>query len=239
MARISRKELKKDEFVQEVTHTVEYVQTHRQPIVLWSAVVGGLLLVVLGSYLLWNKRNTDASDSISRALRTFHGTVLPAGAPPPQGSNEKFYASDKEKYTTSLQEFQAIAGKYSMLKHSDVARYYIGLCQLQLGNAAEGQKELTALAEGKNAEIGSLARFALASALVTQNKLEEAEKHYRYLIEHPTAEVPKTIAQMTLATHLRATKPKEAEKIYRELEQQQVSPKLQDMAKRMLAELKQ
>ncbi len=239
MARISRKELKKDEFVQEVSHTVEYVQSHRQPIVVWSAVVAGVLVVALGGYLLWNKRNADASDSLARAQRTYHATVLPAGAPPPQGSNEKFYSSDKEKYTTALQEFQAIAGKYSMLKHSDLAHYYIGLCQLQLGNTVDGQKELTALAEGKNAQVGSLARFALASALVTQNKLDEAEKHYRHLIEHPTAEVPKTVAQMTLATHLRATKPKEAEKIYRELEQQQVSPKLQDMAKRMLAELKQ
>lgn len=239
MARISRKELKKDEFVQEVTHTVEYVQMHRQPIVVWSAVAGGLLLVVLGSYLLWNKRNTDASDSLSRALRTFHGTVLPAGAPPPQGSPEKFYASDKEKFTTALQEFQAIAGKYSMQKQAAVARYYIGLCQLQLGNTAEGQRELTALAEGKDEQVGSVARFALASALVNQNKMDEAEKHYRYLIDHPTAEVPKTAAQMTLAAHLRSTKPKEAEKIYRELEQQKFSPKLADMAKRMLAELKQ
>ena len=230
MARISRKELKKDEFVQEVTHTVEYVQMHRQPIVVWSAVIGGLLAVVLGGYLLWNKRNADASDSLARALRTFHGPVLPTGAPPTQGSNEKYYSSDKEKYTTALQEFQAIAGKYSMLKQSEVAHYYIGLCQLQLGNTAEGQRELLALAEGKNEQVGSLARFALASALVSQNKMDEAEKHYRYLIEHPSAEVPKTATQMTLATHLRATKPKEAEKIYRELEVQQVSPKLQDMA---------
>lgn len=239
MARISRKELKKDEFVQEVSHTVEYVAAHRQPIVMWSAVVGAFLVVVLGAYLLWNKRSGDASDSLSRAQRTFHATVLPPGVPPPQGSNEKVYTSDKEKYTTALNEFQAIAGKYSMLKQADVARYYVGLCQLQLGNVAEGQKELTALAEGKNQQVGSLARFALASALVTQGKMDEAEKHYRYLIEHPTAEVPKTASQMTLATHLRSVKPKEAEKIYRELEQQTVSPQLVEMAKRQLNEMKQ
>lgn len=239
MARISRKELKKDEFVQEVTHTVEYVQMHRQPIVLWSAVVGAFLVVVLGGYLLWNKRNSDASDSLARAQRTFHATVLPPGTPPPPGSNEKVYTSDKEKYTTALNEFQAIAGKYSMLKQADVARYYVGLCHMQLGNAAEGQKELTALAEGKNEQIGSLARFALASALVNQGKMDDAEKHYRYLIEHPTTEVPKTAAQMTLATHLRSVKPKEAEKIYRDLEQQKASPQLAEMAKRQLNELKQ
>ncbi len=226
MARISRKELKKDEFVQEVSHTVEYVQQHSQPIVLWAAVVGGLLVVILGGYLLWSKRTTDASDSFSRALRTYH-------------SNEKVFPSDKEKYTTALQEFRAITGKYSMLKQSDVARYYIGLCQLQLGNAAEGQKELSALAEGKNEQVGSLARFALASSLVTQGKVDEAEKHYRYVIDHPTAEVPKTAAQMALATLLRPSKPKEAEKIYRDLEQQHVSPQLADMAKRQLNELKQ
>lgn len=239
MARISRKELKKDEFVQEVSHTVEYVAAHRQPIVLWSAVAGALLVVILGGYLLWNKRNSDASDSVARAQRTFHSPVAPPGTPPPQNTNEKIYTSDKEKYTTALNEFQAIAGKYSMLKHADVAHYYIALCQLQLGNVAEGQKELTALAEGKNEQVGSLARFALASALVTQGKMDDAEKHYRYLIEHPTAEVPKTASQMTLATHLRATKPKEAEKIFRDLEQQKISPKLAEMAKRQLNELKQ
>jgi len=238
VARISRKELKKDEFVQEVSHTVEYVAAHRQPIVVWSAVVGGLLVVVLGGYLLWNKRNTDASDSLSRALRTFHGTVLPAGSPPPPGSNEKFYATDKEKYTTALQEFQAVAGKYSMMRPGEYARYYVGLCQLQLGNMAEAQKELTALAESRNEQVGAMARFALASALASQGKLDDAEKHYRYLIDHPTAEVPKTVTQMTLGTYLRSNKPKEAEKIFRELEQQQVSPKLAEMAKRQLAELK-
>lgn len=239
MARISRRELKKDEFVQEVSHTVEYVQAHRQPIVLWSAVAGAALVVALGAYLLYSKRSGDASDSLSRALRSYHGQVLPPDTPAPTASKEKFFKSEKEKYETALKEFQAIAGKYSMLKQGGVARYYIGLCQLRLGAVAEGHKELTALAESKDEQIGSLARFALASSLAAQGKVDEAEKHYRHLIQHPTAEVPKTASQMALATHLRPTKPAESEKIYRELELQKVNPKLAEMAKRQINELKQ
>ena len=239
MARISRKELKKDEFVQEVSHTVAYFQQHRNQTTVVSVALGALLVLTVGGYFLWDKRNADASDSLSRAMRTLHAPVLLPGVPPPPGSNEKVFTSEKEKYSAALKEYQAIADSYSLLRQGAVARYYVGLCQLGLGNSAEGEKELGALAAGRDEQVGSLARFALASSQAAAGKTDEAEKNFRYLAEHPTSEVARSSALMSLAAVLRATKPAEAEKIYRELEVQRVSPQLSDMAKRQLAELRQ
>jgi hypothetical protein len=239
VARISRKELKKDEFVQEVSQTVAYVQEHRSQATVAFAVLGVVVVLVVGGYFLWDKRSSDASDSLSRAQRTYHAGVVPTGTPTPPGSNEKTFPSDKEKNTAALKEFQAIADKYSLLRQGSVARYYTAMCQIALGNSAEGEKELAALADGRDGEVGSLARYALAGAQGAAGKNEEAEKNFRYLMEHPTSAVGKAAAQMALASLLRPIKPAEAEKLYREMESQQVSPKLAEMAKRVLAEMKQ
>ena len=236
MARITRKELKKDEFAQEVSKTYEFIQVHKDQLALLALVVAAVLLAALGGYLLLEKRLANANDALSRALRTYHAPVREGAVATPD--EEKSFATSKDKYSEALKEFRAIAEKYSRLKPGRISRYYVGLCQANLGNLAEAQREWNAVIQDSDADLAALSRLALADAQARAGKAAEAEKLYRSLADHPTSSVPKATAQLALAELLRASKPSEAEKIYREIEKQNPESTAAVQARQGLEQLK-
>ena len=237
MARISRKELKKDEFAQEVSKTYEFVQAHRDKLTVAALAVAVGLLAGVGGYFLVEKRKANANDALSKAMRTYLAPVRGTAAALPE--EEKSFATEKEKYTQAVKEFLAIAQRYSRLKPGQIARYYAGLCQANLNNFAEAEKEWNAVIQRGDPELAALARLALANMQARAGKGPEAEKLYRYLIEHPTVGVPKVWAQLALAEFLRTSKPAEAEKLYRQIEEENPNKAAADLARRGLEELKQ
>ena len=152
MARITRKELKKDELAQEVSRTYEFLHTNRERLILGIAVVGVVLLAAGGGYLLWEKRSASANEELARAQRTYHASVEAAPSGNPNTPTEKSFPTAKEKDSTALKEFLAVAQKHSWLKPGKIARYYAGLCQADLGNFKEAEKELNA--DIQSGEIG-------------------------------------------------------------------------------------
>lgn len=236
MARISRKELKKDEFAEEVSKTAEFIQAHKDKLMVAAVVAGAALVAVLAGYLVVQKRTVNANEALARALRAYHAPVRPPGATPAEG--DKSFASERERNTQAFKEFLVIAQKYSWLKPGRIARYYAGICQANLDNLVEAEKEWNAVIQGRDKELSALARFALANKQVASGKGAEAEKHYRYLVEHPTATVPKNAAQLALAGNLRASRPAEAERLYREIEKEHPNTSASDMARQALAEMR-
>jgi len=235
VARISRKELKTDEFAQEVSKTYEFVQTHRDQLALAAVLVAVGLLAGLGGYLLVERRIANANDALGRALRTYHAPVLEGSVVSPE--EQKSFTTAKEKYTEALKEFRAIADQYSRLKPGRIARYYAGLCLANLGNLADAEKEW-GLVLGRDPEVAALARLALANAQARAGKKAEAEKLLRYLLEHPSRTVPRVEAQLGLADLLRTSNPAEAEKLYREVEKQNPDSSASFLARQGLEQLK-
>ena len=66
MDRISRKELKKDKFREELASTVEYVGLHRQQMVRYGAIVVALVLAVLG-WRYYSKQKAAERQSVLQA----------------------------------------------------------------------------------------------------------------------------------------------------------------------------
>lgn len=247
MARITRKELKQDVLAQEVSRTYEFLQINRDRLILGVAALGIVLLGAGGGYLLWEKRTASANEALARAQRTYHAKVEPpAPSSSPSGartitldfSQTPSFPSEKEKNSAALKEFLAVAQKHSWLKPGKIARYYTGLCQADLGNFGEAEKELNAAIQSGDSNVSSLARLALANTVSREGKNSEAEQLYRYLVEHPSPGVPVMTAQLALADYLRASKPAEAEKIYRQLDNQKLSPTASGLAQKGLESLK-
>lgn len=233
MAKISRKELKQDEITLEVTKGVEFVQSHREPMILAGVVAGIVLLIGVAGYLIYDKRVSNANEALGTAMLTFHA---PVHAPSPVPDQSKYFITDKEKYLAALKEFLPVAQKYSWLKPGRIARYYVGLCQANLDNLPEAEKELNASLRSDD-DVAALSRMALANALVRAGRAADGEKLYRELIDHPANTVPKTTAQLALAAQIRDTKPAEAEKIYRELQAAKINPTVTDQAQQGLASM--
>ena len=227
MPRISRKELKKDEFATEVSKTYEFLQQQRKRLTRIGIVAAAVALVVASGYFLAQRRSADANDQLAAALKVYYPL-----------SGDVTYANDKLRYNEAQRRFAAVANKYSWLKPGLVARYYEGLSLRNAGRTDEAIRLLQLVAHKRDEDYSSLARFALAAIYAQAGRTGEAENLYRELSRKPTDTVPRETASLALADLLSATKPTEAEKIYLELKKQAPNSVAAEHAEKRLAELK-
>ncbi len=212
MDRITRKSLKQDKFAAEVTHSVEYLAEHRRQTTIYGAVGAAVLVIALGGYLYWQHRKNGAHDALANALATYRAIISDEDRP-----GRITFRSESARNAKSLADFEGVARNYGRMQEGQVARYYIGLVQYQMGKLPEAQKTLEQVAGEGNQGIPPLARLVLADVYLAQGKGEEARKIYDQLLKNPSDTVPETRAQLAMVRYLRNTKPDEARKLLREL----------------------
>lgn len=225
MPRLNRHELKEDTFKSAFEEYEFFAKQHYREI----AVAVGMALVIVGLVFglraLMARQEAAANAQLGEALETFHAYV---GAPAP-GSPGPTFSTAKEKYTKALAEFSDMAetkGLAAILptqRAVRIARYHVGLCQAELGDEAGAIKTLTQAADDRDAEIASLARFALAGQLVKTGKTADAVKLFQNLEDHPTTSVPKATAELAHADALRTTEPAQARTIYEHMQREYAS----------------
>jgi hypothetical protein len=106
------------------------------------------------------------------------------------------------------------------LKAMRLAQYYAALCQAQLGEDAAATKALDESSHDSDANIASLAKFALAGEYLKTGKVQEAIKIYQDLSDHPSTTVPRSTALLALAGVYRGTQPAQARQIFERLEKE-------------------
>ncbi len=235
MAKISRKELKRDEFASEVSKTYEFVQQQREKLIRFGIAAAAVAVVGLGIYFLFQYRQTRAGDELAHAMRVFYSPPKQEGVPTEPGMS---FAEDKARYTQAEKEFAAVANKYSWLRQGRVARYYLGVTRKQLGKTEGALRDLKAVADKQDSQLSGLARFALAELYAETGRLTEAEKLYRELANRPNETISREMALLSLAEQISVKKPSEAEKIYQELKKQGAKGAAGELVEKRLAELK-
>ena len=242
MARISRKELKKDHFVAEVSRTYQILQQHRTSLL--RLLIAVVLAIVLGGggYLFVQSRKARASEELAHAIRVFYAPTTPESQPT---EPDMKFSDEEARYRQAEKEFVAIAQEHSWLSKLGfggqlrLARYYLGLTKQHLGQTKEAIFELRTLVElEQDQRVAPLARFALAGIYAQDGKIDEAEKLYRELVDRPGELVSSQMALLTLAEHLSEKKPAEAEKIYTQIQEEAPDSAAADAAYERLSELR-
>lgn len=220
MARLTRKELKKDPFLSVYYDDfVEFAVKHYQKIIVVVVVIAAVIAASLSWKHLQQGRAVSANAMLGEALGTFHAYVGQAG----QGAlapGAQTFPDGAAKFEAALKEFRAVYAKYPRQKAGEIALYHIGLCQAQLGQQDAAVSTLRQAAHGSSAEVASLAQFALADELAKSGHLPEAEKIFRHLAEHPTDTVPAATSWLALAGVELQTQPSDARQIYDRLMKQ-------------------
>ena len=232
---ISPKELKRDPLAEGLEHGAEYAASHSRT--LWTVI--GVLAIVLAvsfGYRFWsNQQAQKAGAAFDEAMKSFQARLRMPGEPEEPG--EVTYVVEKIKYEEARKKFDAVAKDYSLTPQGALARYYSALCSERLEEADKAATELRAVAGGSNAEVGSLAKLALADIAQRTGKTDDAIKTLQDLIDHPTSLVPKARAELALAAIYRKTKPAEAAKLYEQVKKDYPDSPLADEADQRLAEL--
>ncbi len=233
MARLTRHQLKQDEFSMRMATAMEFFLTRRKKIATAGLAVVVAAALAAAATLYVRSQQARAAEAFSAALNTYHAPVM--GGPPPPGLAS--FKTSAEKYQKAYDEFSAAASGYSHYRAGQMARYYAALCQRELGKLPEAEKELQALAQASDAELASLANMALASVYQQSGRNDDAEKTYRQLQDHPTAAVPKAEAQLALANLLAKTKPAEAATLYQQIQKDNAGTEAADYASQKLQDL--
>jgi tetratricopeptide (TPR) repeat protein len=217
VARLTRQELKKDEFLSTVETVEQFAKQHTRLIIIVVVAAMAVVSAVLAYRTYSERQEAEANAALGAALKTFDA---PVGAGADALGGTASFATASEKYKKALEQFNEIIVKYPKQKAADIARYHAGLCESELGNRAAAIKVLQEAANSPDQNLAALARLALAGEYMKTGASQEAIKLYRQLADHPTLTVPRATALLALADAYRETQPAQARAIYEQLQRE-------------------
>ena len=208
MDRITRKELKADNFALEIGQGVTFLDHHRQDLVRYGGIALAAI-VLIGGYLLYSGRqHSKRQEALFRAIQVEEAPV----GPPTPGQNRNF-PTQEVKDDVALKAFTDLTASYGGTQEGEIAEYYIGAIKADQGKLTEDEKSFKQVADKADDKYASLAKLSLAQIYFSDGRDQQAEATLRDLIAHPTAFVSKEQSTITLARYLAPKNPTEAKKL--------------------------
>jgi tetratricopeptide (TPR) repeat protein len=231
----TRHQLKQDRFAETAAETVGWAVEHRNKIIVAAVAVTAAVVLVIAAWFYFDRRDSEASVELGKAIRTYEAPLRPANAP--AQADFQSFTSAAERATAAQKEFKVVADKYPHTKSSEFAQYFLGLTYRDTGDMKQAEQALKEVAGSHNKEVAALAKFALAGVYEQTNREQDAIKAYQDLIAHPTTTVPKATAQLELAAIYQTKQPADAARIYEEIKKGDPQSAAADIAGTRLASL--
>ncbi len=218
--KLTRKEISADPIHDALIGTVDFLRANAKIITLAGA---GVLLVLLGAYFglrYLDARDTSAQQELAKGMDYYHGTVDPVNAkddPMASGTTPVFRA-EEAKYRAASAIFGSLASRYGTSKTGVMARYYLGLCQKQLGQKSEAIATLEAVGNNTtDRTVGYLAKKVLASYHVESGDAKKGLDILQAMLKDSQCDLPKEDLSIDVSrTYLAMGKREEALKTLEE-----------------------
>jgi tetratricopeptide (TPR) repeat protein len=228
----TRQQLKQDRFAETAAETVSWAVEHQKNIVTAVVVVAVALVIVVGGWFYFNQRDLAASGEIGSALRIYEAPLRQPNAAKPEYMT---FTSARERAEAAKKAFQQVEQKYPHTHSAELARYWVGVTALDMGDTAGAEKTLKQVADSRNDGLAGLGKFALASVYRAESKDADAIKLYEDLIAHPPPTVPRSTAQLELASLYQQKQPGEATKLYQQIQKEDPNSHASQIAAQRLA----
>ena len=207
MARITRKELKRDKFAQEVGLTVTFFEEHQKEIVRYGMIAAVAGLLVAGYVLYERHQHGLREESLTKAIQVQEAQV---GA---SATGGRGFPTQEIKDQEALRVFTDLRNKYAGSEEGEIAEYYLGAIKADQGKLAEAEKSFQEAAQKSDEKYASLAKLSLAQIYFADGRTDLGERTLRDLIAKPTIFVSKEQATITLARYIMLKRPAEARKL--------------------------
>ena len=213
--RLTRKQIKHDEFVTVVDHGMHWLSQNwqRVAIVAGSALAAGL--VIWGAIALLGSRSSSATAALSEALASFNA---PVGAAAPADAKVKF-ATDSERLAAAEKGFQRVSSKYWLTEQARTAKLYLAAIANERGDAAQAVRllgELTAKHRGD--PITRWAMSDLVRLRIAKGEGAQLQKDLEAMAAGTDPRLTRDAAMFQLAViQERAGKQDEAAKLFKKL----------------------
>ena len=236
MRSYARHRLKQDQFTAAAQDTVSWAVEHRQKLIYGVCAALVVLAIVLGIQYYQRYQDNAAQAALSAALTTYQAPVRAAGQPAVPG--ELSFASAQERAKAAQAQFSKVADDYRRTRSGVIARYFLGLADVNLGDNKAAENQLQQVVNSRREDLVALAKFALANLYRQTNQEAQAVKLYQDLIDHPGSTVPKSMAQLDLAALYAPKRPQDARKIYEDVQKENPQGPAAAIAANRLGEMK-
>lgn len=192
MARIKRKELKRNELAETFGRTVDYVSQHRRGAVEGIAAAAAIAVLAAGFVLFRGWREREAGKELSRALEILEAPLStdPAAA----SAVRKFStAADREREATKHLRQAAARGGTAAGRAARV------ILAARSDKPAQAADTFLKVARDARAEVAAAAEIDAARLLASEGKTTEAIDRLKRAIESPESAAPKDALLFALA----------------------------------------
>jgi predicted negative regulator of RcsB-dependent stress response len=242
--KLTRKEIVAEDPVHgALVHLIEYLKVRSRTIGYIVIAVVVLSLGVYGGIRYLEYREMQAQERLAQGIAFFHAQITPDATNDPYVKGHvPAFKSDAAKYQAAAKEFSSLVSGYSRGKVSIIARYYLGLAQLQLGQKKEAAQNLESVANNsRDRLIGNLSKKVLARIEAISGNNTRSKEILEGMIKDQQCSLPKQDISIQLSQVLVAMdKRDEAIKVLRNASsqgtafgmlQQQVTAELEKIQK--------
>ena len=212
---LSRKELKKDEVRETLSHGAQAVFAHQHQIWVYGGIALLVALAVLGWRFYTQSQTAKGTAALADAMKVYQARIRTDAAP--AQPDEITYLDEKNKYGDAVKKFTEVANRYSRTRPGQLARYYAALSLEKLNRYAEAENDLKTLESSGDESLSALARFKLAQVYDEDGKGSQAVQLYQELSNKPSLFVPRPVVLLALADHYSGSDPTQAAKLYKQV----------------------
>jgi predicted negative regulator of RcsB-dependent stress response len=233
--RYTRQELKQDKFKETAAEAVHWSSEHRKNILGIGIVLAVILAAIVGGFWYYNYSSEHATTALGMAMQINDAPIAPKGAAGPQVTT---FETVQERATAAKNAFYDVSSKFGSTRAGKFAKYMAGVNEVTLGNNKAAEDNFKSVAGASDANVSSLAKFALASVYRETNRDSDAIALYKELIDRPSDTVPKATAQFELAELYSVKQPDEAKKIYAQIQKDNPKSAVGEVAGQRLSSMK-
>ncbi len=213
--RLTRKQIKKDEFISLVDRAVQWTgENWRQALI----GLGGVLAVALvwwGVTAYLGSRTDAASQAISTALEAYNA---PVGSAAPADAKVRF-ATDTERLAAAEKAFKSVRSRYRFTPQAKVAELFLAHIAADRGAIPEAIRRLGEIASSRSSDpVVRVAMLDLIRLRVDRGEGMQLVSELEAMAAGKDPRLPRDVALFHLAQIWQHEgKPEEAAKLYRKL----------------------
>lgn len=191
--RLTRKEIKRDEFANAVGRGVEYAESHVRTILLAVGAVALLGLLALGLRSYFKSQEAKAGEALAYAMKVYEAPIDAAAAKPTDETAPSF-ASAEARRTRAKELFEQIRDDYGSADAADVAGLYLGQIAAQDGQLDRARELWADFADEHEGHIlAGQAQLNLMELDRQQGKAQELATRLRGLLEKKEPPLPQDV----------------------------------------------
>lgn len=200
--RLTRKEIKRDEFASAVGRGVEFAEDHTRGLLY---TIGGILAAVLIGMLVYfflEHRATLANDALAAAVRVYQAPIDPAGAKPEDPKDPSF-ATDAARQQKARHLLTEVRDSYRWSDAADIAGLYLADLDAAEGHLAAARQHWSDFVRKHGDHVlAAQARLDLIALDRGEGKGQEAAQHLREMLDQSDAPLPQDVILYQLGSTL-------------------------------------